>query len=83
VVQKIKYAPQQITYQTFDKEAKEVLRLVSKPLSVMVNGTALKETKGTGEGWTWQPLSTGGVLKIHHVKGGAISINLNARKGQI
>ena len=83
VVQKIRYAPQQITYQTFDKEAKEVLRLVSKPLSVMVNGTALKETKGTGEGWTWQPLSTGGVLRIHHVKGGAISINLNARKGQI
>ncbi len=80
VVQNIKYAPQQISYQTFDKDAKEVLRLASKPTTVKVDGAILKETKNSAtEGWVWEPLSTGGVLKIHHVKGAKVSVSLNGK----
>ena len=77
VVQKIKYADKQIAYQTFDNDAHEVLRLISKPLSVSVNGSAIKEVKNkAAEGWLWEALSTGGILRIHHVKGAGVSIKL-------
>jgi hypothetical protein len=77
VVQKIKYADTQIAYQTFDNDAHEVLRLTSKPLSVSVNGSAMKEvTNKAAEGWLWEPLSTGGILRIRHVKGSGVSIKL-------
>jgi hypothetical protein len=80
VVQKIKYTDKQISYQTFDTEAQEVLRLALKPASVLVNGIAIKETKNKQtEGWVWEPLSTGGVLRMHHTKGGNVTINLNAK----
>ncbi|CAA9521316.1 MAG: hypothetical protein AVDCRST_MAG96-2945 [uncultured Segetibacter sp.] len=84
VVQKIKYGPQQISYQTYDTAAKVVLRLVSKPVAIIVGGTALKETKiTTAEGWTWRPLATGGVLRIHHKKAGAVSISLASKKASV
>ncbi|MEP7230184.1 MAG: hypothetical protein ABI691_08030 [Ginsengibacter sp.] len=84
MVQKINYGPQQISYKTYDAEAREVLRLASKPVVISVSGTALKETKTTAaEGWNWEPLSTGGVLRIHHKKGGEISIAMPAKKAAV
>jgi hypothetical protein len=80
VVQKIQYSDRSITYQTYDPDAKEVLRLAAKPVAILVNGKAIKETKDTtAEGWVWEPLSTGGVLKINRKKGAAVSINLPAK----
>jgi hypothetical protein len=84
VVQRIMYAGNQISYQTYDKAAKEVLRLAAKPRAVKVDGTALKESKnGASEGWTWEPLSSGGVLRVHHVKGAAVSVSLNTGAKQM
>ncbi|MEP7231278.1 MAG: hypothetical protein ABI691_13550 [Ginsengibacter sp.] len=84
VVQKIKYRPQQISYQTYDADAREVLRLASKPVAITVGGTAVKETKNrTAEGWTWEPLSTGGVLRIHHKREGAVSIEMVSKKTEV
>ena len=81
VIQKIKYSDKQIAYQTYDAKAREVLRLASKPSSIMVNGTAVKETKNEGtDGWVWQPLSKGGILRINHTKGSNVSINLSTGK---
>ncbi len=81
VVQKINYGPQQISYQTYDADANEVLRLTSKPVAVTVGGTAINETKSTTvEGWTWEHFSTGGVLRIHHKRKGAVSITLTSKK---
>ncbi|GEO11881.1 hypothetical protein SAE01_43770 [Segetibacter aerophilus] len=78
VVQKIQYLDKQISYQTYDKVAKEVLRLAAKPLAVKVDGLAIKETKNpANEGWVWEPLSTGGVLRVYHTNGAAVSISLN------
>jgi hypothetical protein len=80
VVQQIKYTGKQITYRTFDDEAQEVLRLAARPAAVTVNGTAIKETKNQAtEGWVWEPLSSGGVLRMHHTKGSQVSITLGTK----
>jgi hypothetical protein len=73
-----------VSYQTFDSDGREVLRLVSKPESVLVNENRIQETKDkTVEGWVWEPLEKGGVLRIHHVKSGKVSINMNGQKKQL
>jgi hypothetical protein len=38
---------------------------------------AIKETKNpANEGWLWEPLATGGVLRVNH-SGAAVSVILN------
>lgn len=84
VVQKINYGSRRISYQAYDADANEVLRLASKPVAITVGGTAVKETKSTtAEGWTWEPLSAGGVLRIHHKSAGAVSIALGSKKAAV
>jgi hypothetical protein len=72
------YDPEKIAYTTYDSAAAEVLRLVSKPAMILVNGSSLEEGEvSTAEGWTWQPLVEGGVLRITHTSGNEIEIILN------
>ena len=81
VVQKIKYNAKNITYKTYDASAREVLRLAAKPALVKVKGIAIKESKNTAnEGWVWEPLAVGGVLKVNHKNGGDVQINLSVKK---
>jgi hypothetical protein len=41
----------------------------------------IKETENpANEGWLWEPLSTGGVLRISHRNGAAVSVRLNTAK---
>jgi len=81
VVKTIQYKANTIAYKTFDSAAKEVLRLAVKPVSVKVKGIPIKETKNTAvEGWIWEPLPIGGVLKINHQNGGDVLINLALKK---
>jgi hypothetical protein len=75
VVKNISYAPQQITYTIFDNTSKETFRFTTKPRGIKVNGNNLKEvTDLNSEGWLWQSLDEGGVLKINHAKGAKIEI---------
>jgi hypothetical protein len=75
IVQNISYAPAKISYTVFDNASKETFRLTSKPGSVTVNGTALGEVGDEEiEGWVWQALEKGGVLKINQAKGSKIEI---------
>ncbi len=68
VVQRISYGIQ-IKYRTYDEEADEVFRLVSKPKQILVHGKPVRQTtRLEGEGWTWQPMEKGGVLRIKHQK---------------
>jgi hypothetical protein len=54
-----------------------VLRLVSKPKSITINGKVLAKTKELTEtGWTWKPLDKGGVLKLRHSGGENVEIIL-------
>jgi len=64
-----------IYYRTFDKQSIETIRMTTKPSRVTVLNTVLSERQDlTGEGWTWQDLDKGGVLKIRHNNGNAIKV---------
>ncbi len=77
VLKKISYQPKKISYTTYDPESNEVLRLVSKPKSITINGKVLANTKELAEtGWTWKPLDEGGVLKLRHSGGENVEIIL-------
>jgi hypothetical protein len=75
VIQKIRYEKSGILYRTFDDEGSEILRLVTKPAEVTVNGRPLSEIdEFTKECWVWQPLPTGGVLRIRHSSGSDVHV---------
>jgi hypothetical protein len=74
----IAYDPEKISYTTYDNAAAEVLRLVSRPAMVLVNGTVLEESEeSVADGWTWQPLDEGGILRVRHTGGNEIEIISN------
>jgi hypothetical protein len=75
VITKITGQNGQIAYTTFDTEATEVLRLVTKPRKIRFNGSPCKETKSlSSKGWTWTPLEKGGILRIYHTGSNSILI---------
>jgi hypothetical protein len=75
VVSKISYSPSEIIYQTFDDAAEELFRLTSKPRYVNVNNNRLDQVSNMSlEGWTWQTLDNGGILKIKRSGGNNIVI---------
>jgi hypothetical protein len=75
IVKKITYKPDGISYTTFDSASKETFRLTSKPTEITVNGVAVEEVADeNSNGWTWQSLATGGVLKINQASGNKIEI---------
>lgn len=64
-----------IYYQTFDKSGSEILRLRRKPSGVRAGNSELKEVKtGTDNGYTWQPLENGGILRVYHKNSGHVTI---------
>ncbi len=74
----ITYEPDKITYTAYDTTAAEVLRLVSKPAMVLLNGVVLEETEDSvDDGWNWQPLDEGGILRVKHTGRNEIEIISN------
>ena len=64
-----------LNYRTYDNKSTEVIRLKSKPVSVLLNQKSLQENVREGEeGWSWKSLGTGGVLTIRHINGNRIII---------
>lgn len=76
IVQKINYDTKKITYLTFLPASTEVLRLVSIPKQITVEGKTLKRVDNfkTGEGWNWEKLSNGGILRLKHLNGKEVQI---------
>lgn len=76
IVQKINYNTKTITYRTFLPASTEVLRLMNIPKHVNVDGKNLKRVDdlATSEGWKWEKLSDGGILRIHHLGGRNLEI---------
>ncbi len=67
----------QIYYVTYDSASTETFRLVSKPVEIIVNSKPISESDSLEkEGWTWQPLAHGGVLRIKHTSGNRIQITM-------
>jgi hypothetical protein len=75
IVKNIVYQPNKISYTVYDEESKEIFRLTAKPDAVKLKGTDLSEvTDVAAEGWTWQSLATGGILKINQSGGHRVEI---------
>jgi len=75
VVSSVKYFTDRIEYITWDDKANEVLRLISKPRKLILNGRAINQEADTQkEGWNWQPLQKGGILNVYHNSGSKVSI---------
>ena len=73
VVRRTNYRNHSINYLTFDKRARETLKVTSAPVKVTAGGKGLQRRKNLGSpGWTYKPKS--GVLRVFH---------RNARKVQI
>jgi hypothetical protein len=63
----ITYKPGEIRYNVFDAASTEVLRMARKPTSVRAGDRLLTERADNDrEGWTWQALPRGGVLRVRH-----------------
>ncbi len=64
-----------LNYRTYDNKSTEVIRLKSKPGSVLLNQKPLQENaREAEEGWSWKSLGQGGVLTIRHINGNRIII---------
>lgn len=75
IVKNIAYETARISYTTFDNSSEEIFRLTKKPKEIKVNGVVLKKAvDNSSEGWMYQSLDKGGVLKIKHTKGNKIEI---------
>ena len=65
-----------IYYRTFDRASVETLRMRQKPSAVFVvyNKQLEQRQDLQKDGWTWEALDTGGILKIKHSTGNIIKI---------
>ena len=67
VVEKVSYAPRELSYTTFDGDATEVLRLAFPPARVTANGAPLRPRTDLNEpGWMFDVKT--GVLQVRHAK---------------
>jgi len=77
VVQRISYNVHEIGYKTYFPVSTEVLRLAGIPKKITVNGIVLeRENDLKSDGWTWEKLKIGGILRISHSSGQEVKINL-------
>ncbi|HUD47498.1 MAG TPA: hypothetical protein VMR33_11745 [Candidatus Baltobacteraceae bacterium] len=78
VVRSIRYGAPAIDYLTFDKAAREVLRLEAPPSSVRAGGKSLPRVNSLNdrpEGYTEEPIASGGfAVRIKHAHSGQIEI---------
>jgi hypothetical protein len=67
-----------ISYRTFDDKSTELIRMTSKPGTITVNQKPITENDlPGGEGWSWKPLKSGGILTIKHINGNRILVLAN------
>lgn len=75
IVKNINYTQDRIEYDTYDQASEELFRMQKKPGMVMADERKLTRTTKTDvDGWMWQDLENGGVLKVKHSAGNKISI---------
>jgi hypothetical protein len=63
---------ERVYYRSFDKGT-EIIRLKSKPSSVLLNGKPLREIQA-GEGYSWNALNKGGVLFVRRINGNEVIV---------
>jgi hypothetical protein len=64
-----------IFYRTYDTKSSETIRLTAKPVKVMTSQKELPERKDLlQEGWSWEALDKGGILRIRHDSSSSIKV---------
>ncbi|MBR9997883.1 MAG: hypothetical protein KFF73_02880 [Cyclobacteriaceae bacterium] len=64
-----------IVYRTFDAQSTETIRMKTKPAKVTLWNEKIPERMDlNSEGWTWQEMNSGGLLKVRHDNGNMIKI---------
>jgi hypothetical protein len=77
VVKTIAYRSDQILFTTFDDASRAVLRVVSKPKTILVNDKRIEPSETLKvNSWTWTSLDKGGVVKIDYSGGNRVIITL-------
>jgi hypothetical protein len=76
IVQNINYNSGKISYRTFLPGSSEVLRLKSIPAQITIDGKEIKRIDNltNKEGWKWEKLKDGGILRINHLNGRNVQI---------
>lgn len=74
VIRSVSYGETEITYAAFDPFGRETLRLRKRPLAVELDGRRLLEESEGTDGWTWQSLDAGGVLRVRRTAGSTVTI---------
>jgi hypothetical protein len=75
-VQTVKYSPRGVTFTVFDPEATTTLRVQSRPSEVNIHGKKVTQNSKDGiDGWIWQPLADGGIVRIHQANGGPVTVS--------
>jgi hypothetical protein len=75
VVRNVEIERVKVYYSVFDKKGMEVIRLRTKPQSVLLNDKPLSEvTDNVSEGYRWTSLTTGGVLTVNRENGNRVAI---------
>ncbi|WP_257455998.1 MYXO-CTERM sorting domain-containing protein [Archangium lipolyticum] len=80
VVRQVSYSSGQLSYVTFDANATEVLRVMTRPTSVRAGDKRLEERNSlSSEGYTLQPLPGGDfALRVRHQRSGDVRISFGA-----
>lgn len=77
VVQQISYGNENINYKTYLPVSTEVLRLTNIPREITVDGIIVQRKANLeSNGWTWEKLNEGGILRIVHSSGKEVKISL-------
>jgi len=77
IVSRIDYAPDSISYQTYDLSSEELLRLKVKPKIILAGNKEIPaNNQQNTEGWKWTPMDKGGVLRIKHQNSNKVTIHL-------
>lgn len=75
VVRNVEIEKVKVYYSVFDKKGIEVIRLRTKPKTVLLNDKPLNEVSDrVSEGYRWTSLSTGGVLTVKREDGNRVAI---------
>ncbi len=65
----------EIFYRTYDRASTELIRMIRKPGKIAVDNHFIPERRDlNGEGWTWEPLDKGGIIRIKHEHGNAVKV---------
>ena len=80
MVSHVEYAAERVAWTTFDRDATETLRLVSRPVAVTAGGVVLSERESLdSEGYVVQPLASGdAVVRVRHTIPGEVVVTTSA-----